>query len=234
MKGNPISPFLNSVETRDKKHFINFIHRLGPHIYAFPFVYFQQENTERDCTLECGPDKRCHLETCCIDRTSEAKLVEITTISDTAGVRQRHTGSTAIDSLSQLSESPSNKLMHTRRLFDNSEGPSSGNLIKPSSGDFIEPSSESSSPCNTNNVLPTGDSDSAINQTMPSGDNISAINTSVPPGGLNKTSINPSGNDQEIVTLSWGTGHAAIQPKPNNVISVISQPQMDNDYSTKV
>ncbi len=94
-------------------------------------------------------------------------------------------------------------------------------------------------------TMPSGDNKSAITCTVPPGDNNSAINTSVPSGGSNMNYINPSAdarksqpNNPEIITLSWGTGHTTIQPKPNHAISVtgsvISQPQMDNDYSTKV
>ncbi len=187
---------------------------------------FLQENAERDCTYECGPDKTCHLETCCIDRLKEGKLVDITTTNDTAG-HQRHVGSTS-HAYGQMSVTSSSAV---------AVGSSRRNTTEPSSG--------RASACNTDIVLSSRVSNNgAINNTVPSGvSNNSVINNAVPSRELHVSPINPpcrgnilnKSNGPEIVTLTWGDG-PAIQAKPNRqlAISVISDPQRDDNYATRI
>ena len=67
--------------------------------YLVFLFQFEEEEPDRDCVLECGPDKTCYPETCCAVRKGKGgadgpELTGVTCTSPSRGsLRQRSNGS---------------------------------------------------------------------------------------------------------------------------------------------
>lgn len=90
----------------------NFFHNKGIHSTTIQpeFTEYVELEAQRECALECGPDKQCYIDTCCAIKSKKSSP-GMDNLVETEGIRQRvsvgNTGGTGDGCAAPGSESPS-------------------------------------------------------------------------------------------------------------------------------